>query len=54
MVGQAKINCVYVKKFVSNDFIILLIYVDNILIVGWDKSNIEKLKELSKSFDMKD
>ena len=27
-------HCVFVKQFTSNDFIILLIYVDNMLIVG--------------------
>lgn len=43
----------YVKKFASCDFIILLIYID-MLIVGWDMSKIEKLKELGMSFDIKD
>ena len=47
-------HCVYVKKFDNGDFIILLIYVDDMLIVERDKSKIEKLKkELSKSFAMK-
>ena len=46
---------VYVKKFDSDDFIIMLIYVDDMVIVEWDKSKIEKLKkELSKPFEMKD
>ena len=44
----------YVKKLDNGDFIILLIYIDDLLIVGWDTSKIEKLKEPSKSFDMKD
>ena len=45
----------YVKKFNSDDFITLVIYVDYMLIVERDKSKIEKLKkELNKSFDMKD
>ena len=43
----------YVKKFDSDDFIILLIYFADMLIIRRDK--IEKLKkELSKSFDTKD
>jgi len=47
--------CVYINKFHSDAFIIMLIYVDNMLIVEWGKSKIEKLKKkLSKSFDMKD
>ena len=45
----------FVKKFSDNDFIILLLYVDDMLIVGKDTSKIDNLKkELSKSFAMKD
>jgi len=48
-------HCMYVKKFNNDDFIILLLYIDDMLIVRRDKSKIEKLKkELSKYFDMKD
>lgn len=48
-------NCVFVKKFSDTDFMILLLYVDDMLIVGHDAAKIEKLKkELSKSFAMKD
>ena len=48
-------SCVFVKKFAEGDFIILSLYVDDMLIIGHDKSKIEKLKkELSKSFAMKD
>jgi len=48
-------HCVYFIKFADNDFIILLLYVDDMLIVGQDVHRIDKLKkELSKSFDMKD
>ena len=37
------------------DFIILLLYVDNILIIGHDTLKIEDLKkDLNKSFAMKD
>ena len=48
-------HCVFVKKYPNGNFIILLLYVDDILIVGQDMSKISKLKsELSKSFAMKD
>lgn len=48
-------HCVYVKKFGENDFLILLLYVDDMLIVGHDAKKIASLKdELSKSFAMKD
>jgi len=44
----------FVKRFANNDFIILLLYVDDMLIVGKDISMINKLKkQLSKSFVMK-
>ena len=42
---------VFVKKFSDGEFIILLLYVDDMLIVGRDTSKIDKLKKkLSKSF----
>ena len=48
-------HCVFVKKFSDGDFVIFLLYVDDMLIVGQDTNKIEKLKkELSKSFAMKD
>ena len=48
-------HCVVVKKFSDNDFVILLLYVDNIQIVSHDTVKIEKLKkELNKSFAIKD
>ncbi|KAM2456035.1 hypothetical protein PS1_015961 [Malus domestica] len=48
-------SCVYIKQFSGGKFIILLLYVDDMLIVSQDASMIKKLKEeLSKSFDMKD
>ena len=41
--------------FFDGEFIILLLYVDDMLIVGCDTSKIDQLKkELSKSFEMKD
>ena len=47
-------HCVYVKTFRGNTFIILLLYVDDMLIVGQDEDMIGDLKkELSKSFDIK-
>ena len=48
-------HCVFVKKYSDGNFTILLLYVDDMLIVGQDTSKISKLKsELSKSFAMKD
>ena len=48
-------HCIFMKKFGDNDFIIILLYVDDMLIVGHDASRIDNLKrELSKSFIMKD
>jgi len=47
-------HCVFMKRYGDGDFIILLLYVDDMLIVGHDNSKIDKLKEkLSKSFAMK-
>ncbi|KAG5549867.1 hypothetical protein RHGRI_014986 [Rhododendron griersonianum] len=47
-------HCVFVKKFPDGNFIILLLYVDDMLIVGQDSMKINELKlELSKSFAMK-
>ena len=46
---------VFMKKFSDDDFIILLLYVDDMLIVGHDAKRIQSLKtELSKYFAMKD
>ncbi|GMI87286.1 cysteine-rich RLK (RECEPTOR-like protein kinase) 8 [Hibiscus trionum] len=48
-------HCVFIKIFSGDDFIILLLNVDDMLIVGRNASRIDKLKqELSKSFAMKD
>ena len=48
-------HCAFVKKFGDDDFIILLLYVDDMLIVGHDANKIDNLKrEPSKSFIMKD
>lgn len=41
----------FIKKFGDGVFIVLLFYVDAMLIVGHDRTKIDKLKEnLSKSF----
>ncbi|CAM8949434.1 unnamed protein product [Rhodiola kirilowii] len=48
-------SCVYIQQFHKGSFIILLLYVDDMLIVGKDIQLIYKLKgDLSKAFDMKD
>ena len=48
-------HCVYVRKFLNGKFVILLLYVDDMLIVGQDVGVIGNLKkDLFKSFDMKD
>ena len=48
-------HCVFTRKFSDDDFIILLLYDGDMLIIGHDSSKIDKLKrELSKSFAMKD
>jgi ATP-binding cassette subfamily B (MDR/TAP) protein 1 len=47
--------CVYIQRFSGDDYIIMLLCVDDILIVGKNVSEIARLKkELSKSFAMKD
>ena len=46
--------CVYIKWF-GESFVLLLLYVDDMLILGKDMPIIDRLtKELSKSFAMKD
>ncbi|KAJ4716959.1 Retrovirus-related Pol polyprotein from transposon TNT 1-94 [Melia azedarach] len=48
-------HCVFIQKFSDDDFIILLLYVDDMLIVGRNTFGIDWLKkQLSKSFAMKD
>ena len=48
-------HIVFVKKFSDGDFVILFLYVDDMLIVGRDTNKIAKLKrDLSKSFALKD
>ena len=48
-------HCVYYKRFEDNDFIILLLYGDDMLIAGPNKDRIEELKaQLAREFEMKD
>ena len=48
-------HCMFMKKFSNDNFIILLLYVDDILIVGHNIAKIKKLKvKLSQTFTMKD
>ena len=48
-------HCIYVGSFLGGKYIILLLYVDDILIVGQDPKLIQSLKkDMSKFFDMKD
>ena len=47
-------HCVFVKKFEGGDFLILLLYVDDMLIVGRDQAKIRMLKKaLNRTFAMK-
>lgn len=47
-------HCVYVRKFARGKFIILLLYANDILIVGHDSEMVGELKEeMSKFFDIK-
>nr|KYP42748.1 Retrovirus-related Pol polyprotein from transposon TNT 1-94 [Cajanus cajan] len=48
-------HCTYYNRFDDNDFIILLLYVDDMLVVGPNKDQIQELKaQLAREFDMKD
>ena len=47
-------HCCYVKKYVDN-YIILVLYVDDMLIAGANMAEIDMLKkQLSEYFEMKD
>nr|GEU91101.1 retrovirus-related Pol polyprotein from transposon TNT 1-94 [Tanacetum cinerariifolium] len=47
--------CAYFKRFGNNDFIILLLYVNDMLAAGPNKDRINKLKaQLAREFEMKD
>lgn len=46
--------CVYYKRFDNGNFIILLLYVDDILVTSSNKDHITNLKaQLIKEFEMK-
>ena len=46
---------IFMKRFPDGNFIILLLYVDDMLIIGYDVKKIQILKEeISKSFAIKD
>ena len=46
---------VYIKRYDQGKYIILLLYVDDMLIVGHDKNKINRLKkDLGTKFAMKD
>ena len=48
-------HCVYIKRYEKGKYIILLLYVDEMLIVGHDKNKINRLKKyLGRKFAMKD
>ena len=48
-------HCAYYKKFEDNDFIILLLYVDDMLVAGPNKDRVQELKaQLAREFEMKD
>ena len=48
-------QCVVVKKFEGGDFLILLLYMDDMLIVGRDHMKIRVLKKaFNRLFSMKD
>ncbi|KAK9200365.1 hypothetical protein WN944_015562 [Citrus x changshan-huyou] len=48
-------HCAYYKRFEDNDFIILLLYVDDMLVAGPNKDQVQELKaQLAREFEMKD
>ena len=48
-------HCVFTRKFLDDDFIILLLCVDDMQIIGHDYNKIDRLKrELIKSFALTD
>ena len=48
-------HCVFMKRYAEGDFIILLLYVDDMLIAAKSMSEINELKkQLSNEFEMKD
>ena len=56
--GYNRLNsdpCAYFKRFGENNFVILLLYVDDMLVAGPNKDHIQELKaQLAREFEMKD
>ncbi|KAE8680428.1 putative Double Clp-N motif-containing P-loop nucleoside triphosphate hydrolases superfamily protein [Hibiscus syriacus] len=56
--GYNRLNadpCAYLKRSSDNDFVILLLYMDDMLVAGPNKDHIEELKaQLAREFEMKD
>jgi len=53
-VHRCEDHCCYVKKYVDS-YIILALYVDDMLIIGANMTKIDRLKkQLSENFEMKD
>ena len=47
--------CAYFKRSDNEDFIILLLYVDDMLVASYNKDRVQELKaQLAREFDMKD
>ena len=48
-------HCAYYKRFENNDFIIFLLYVDNMLVASSNKDRVQEVKaQLAKKFEIKD
>ena len=48
-------HCAYYKRFEDNNFIILLLYVDDMLVTGPNKIRVQELNvQLAKEFEIKD
>ena len=48
-------HCAYYKRFENNDFIILLLYMDDIFVAGPNKDRVQELKtRLAREFEIKD
>ncbi|MCO5559762.1 hypothetical protein L7F22_013365 [Adiantum nelumboides] len=48
-------HCLYIKRIINGSLQILIFYVDDMLIAGKEKHNVDALKcKLSDTFDMKD
>lgn len=55
--GYYRLNldrCAYYKRFEDNDFIILLLFTDDILVVGPNKDRVELKAQLTRELEMKD